>query len=90
MKLSAEITRKLDSDDRKLVVDMMKNSKTIRNLLASALRSEIDCAIIQSEKLVLGEKPELLSKLADLQGYRRGLRHALSIIQPDYEAENVN
>lgn len=82
------MTRGQSKEDVALIQSMMANSKTIRNLLRKVLTQELDSAIVKSESIVLGESPELLPKLADLQGYRRALRFAIATITPDHEAED--
>lgn len=88
MKLPSELVRGQSREDVALIQDLMTNSKTIRNELRKVLTRELDSAILQSESLVLSNSPELLGKLCDLQGYRRALRFAMSILTPDYEAES--
>lgn len=88
MKLPSELVRGQSSEDVALIRSMMSNSKTIRNLLRKVLTQELESVIVKSEAIVLGDSPELLPKLADLQGYRRALRFAIATITPDYEAED--
>lgn len=55
-------------------------SYEIRQRLAKVLQDSLDQAILESESDDLPESGNYIAKIADLHGYRRGLRQAIKLI----------
>lgn len=57
-----------------------REASVLRTAIADLLTKEIQHGIIQSEAKEVLDSPNALAVLADLHGYRRGLRFALKLL----------
>lgn len=80
VRLPLEITRGKTREEVVELSDLYKNAKIIRELLAGVLTSEVESAILRTESREILNCPNALASIADLHGYRRGLRFALGLL----------
>lgn len=70
----------LDEDGVQELAIRFKSSQQVRDAIKGALTKEIDSAILCSESREVLNSPNALASLADLHGYRRGLRLAVKLL----------
>lgn len=70
----------LDDDGIGEFGDRWQGATEVRRSVAGALTKSLDSAILQSESREVFDSPNALAALADLAGYRRGLREAIKLL----------
>lgn len=82
MRLNAKLVRGRSRDAVKELEDRYVNAALLLDAITGALTEELESAIIRDEDTDQYMCPNLTHRLADNAGYRRGLRLALSLLNP--------
>lgn len=85
MRLNSRWTVGLTEEGKKELEAEWRNSRVLRKTLLRLLTEDVESSIIRQEGEDFIKNPNLLVAHADQQGYRRGLRQAIKLIQQDIE-----
>lgn len=85
MKFNSRLTKGLSEDQKKEFVQQWTLATNLREKIVSILQGSLDQAILESESGSVVDCPNYLAKIADLHGYRRGLRQAIKLISDHRE-----
>lgn len=80
MRIPVSLVKGLSREEIDELVEKIRNCSDVRQRIAGVLTKELESATILGEKRENLESPNYVGVLADLAGYRRGLRHALALL----------
>lgn len=84
VRIKRDILKYLETDQDKSEWQMrLDSSKYLRNILTRVLTNELDRAILSINGEDTLNSPNYLGKIADNQGYQRGLRKAIDLLSQD-------
>lgn len=82
-RINAQFLVGLSVEDQEEFKKEWVTSKILRKRLIEVLTKEIDASIIKQEGEDFLRAPNLMDAYADQQGFRRGIRHTIKLLQQD-------
>jgi hypothetical protein len=79
-RIDSRLLREIGVEDAEFIIDRLKSSRTVRDLLKRVLTKALDLAILRGEGKDLLKDPNYAVSQAWLAGYKTAVREAISLL----------